>query len=194
MTMNTSMHKENELLQNLETHFKGIKGKVQRQYRVLVEVEDKGSVPAILLHLKNNLGYHHLSHISFVDWIEDQQFEIVYILWNYDTQVQAIIKLRVKRLEEKILTIYHIWRQAHTYEREIHEMYGQVFEGNEDLKEFILEDWDNIPPMCRDFKTREYVKEAFCERPGREDAKDVRTTIAERSHEEIPELAKKYSR
>lgn len=192
--METNTLKEQALLDGLQKLFPGLSSRVQRQMRVIVEVPSKEQVPSILLHLKSTLGYTHLSHISFVDWIEDDKFEIVYILWNYQEQIQVILKTKVARLKEKILTVHHIWRQAHTYEREIYEMYGQEFEGNEDLKEFILEDWDDIPPMRKDFKTREYVKTAFFERPGREDAKDVRTAIAERSNEDIPDFAKPYSR
>jgi hypothetical protein len=48
--------------------------------------------------------------------------------------------------------------------------------------------------MRRDFITDEYVKEVYFERPGREDAKDVRETLTKRSGEEIPDFAKKYSR
>ena len=57
-----------------------------------------------------------------------------------------------------------------------------------------MEDWDDIPPMRKEFDTLEYVNDSFWEREGREDAKDVRETIAERSGEDIPDFAKKYSR
>ena len=32
---------------------------------------------------------------------------------------------------------------------------------DENLKEFILEGWDDIPPMRRDFNTRKYVKDVY---------------------------------
>jgi NADH-quinone oxidoreductase subunit C len=81
-----------------------------------------------------------------------------------------------------------------TYEREFKEMYGIEFEGLEAPDEFILEDWDGPPPMRRDFDTAAFAKDVYSERTGREDAKDVRETIAKRSDEEIPDFAKKYSR
>ena len=73
-------------------------------------------------------------------------------------------------------------------------MYGITFNGLVGEEEFILEDWEGMPPMRRDFNTAEFVKDAFFERPGREDAQDVREAIIERSREEIPDFAKKYSR
>ena len=48
--------------------------------------------------------------------------------------------------------------------------------------------------MRRDFDTAAYAKDAFFERPSREDALDVREEIIKRSREEIPDFAKKYSR
>jgi hypothetical protein len=48
--------------------------------------------------------------------------------------------------------------------------------------------------MKRNFDTLEFVNDTFFEREGREDAKDVREQIAEKSGEEIPDFAKKYSR
>ena len=73
-------------------------------------------------------------------------------------------------------------------------MYGVQFQGLEAPQDFILEDWDGPPPMRRDFDTEAYADETFFHRPGREDAQDVRETITERSGEEIPDFAKKYSR
>jgi NADH:ubiquinone oxidoreductase subunit C len=72
-------------------------------------------------------------------------------------------------------------------------MYGIDFEGNDRLGEFILEDWDDMPPMRRDFDTVKYAGEHYYKRPGREDAQDVRETISKHSGEEIPDFAKDYS-
>ncbi len=87
-----------------------------------------------------------------------------------------------------------IWDQANTYEREFREMFGIEFPGLVAPKEFILEDWDDIPPMRKDFNSQAYALENFATRPGREDAQDVREVIQKRSGEELPDFAKKYSR
>jgi NADH-quinone oxidoreductase subunit C len=100
----------------------------------------------------------------------------------------------ISRENAEIDNIDMIWRQANTYEREIREMYGIQFNGLVGAQEFILEDWDNMPPMRRDFDTAQYIKEAYFNRPGREDAGNVREEIIKRSGEEIPDFAKKYSR
>jgi len=185
--------KEKEILDALTNAFERVDGRVQRDKRVIIETHAE-TIPGVLLYAKERLKYNHFSHMSCVDWIEDKQFELVYILWSPEDKIQLTIKCRIDREKPVMQNIDNIWRQANTYEREIREMYGIEFEGLVGAKEFILEDWDDMPPMRRDFDTKEYSNDHFFDRPGREDAKDVRTEISERSGEEIPDFAKKYSR
>ncbi len=154
----------------------------------------KESVPALLMHAKEEMGFRHLSHIAYIDWIEQGEFEIVYILWSPSDKLKLFIRTRIDRENPVMDNIDMIWRQANTYQREMREMLGIEFPGMVAPDEFILEDWDDIPPFRKDFNTLEYVNRTFWHRPGREDAQDVRETITKRSGEEIPDFAKKYSR
>ncbi len=189
----TILDKEQKLVQLLEQTFKKLSGKVVRQRRVTVSVE-KELVPSVLSYAKSQLGYIHLSHISCVDWPENNNFEIIYILWSPADKVQLFIKTLINRDNPEIDNVDMIWKHANTYEREIREMYGIQFNGLVGAQEFILEDWDDMPPMRRDFDTVEYVDNNYTFRPGREDAGDVREEIIKRSGEDIPDFAKKYSR
>jgi len=154
----------------------------------------KDAIPGFLSHMKDQLGFRHLSHIAYVDWIEENEFEIVYILWSPKDKVKLFIHTRIDRENPVMENVDMIWRQANTYQREMKEMLGIEFPDMVAPDEFILEDWDDIPPFRRDFDTLEYVNRTFGHRPGREDAQDVRETISKRSGEEIPDFAKKYSR
>ncbi len=189
----TILDKEQKLVQLLEQTFKKLSGKVVRQRRVTVSVE-KELVPSVLSYAKSQLGYIHLSHMSCVDWPENNNFEIIYILWSPADKVQLFIKTLINRENPEIDNVDMIWKHANTYEREIREMYGIQFNGLVGAQEFILEDWDDMPPMRRDFDTVEYVDDNYTFRPGREDAGDVREEIVKRSGEDIPDFAKKYSR
>ncbi len=157
-------------------------------------IVDKQCIPSILTYLKDRLGYIHLSHITCVDWLEDGEFELIYIVWSPEEKIKVFVRTRIDRENPVMPNIDMIWPQAHTYEREFRELFGIQFEGLVAPDEFILEDWDGPPPMRRDFDTAAYTAETFFERPGREDAQDVRETITKRSGEEIPDFAKKYSR
>ena len=155
---------------------------------------DKQFVVSILTYLKEDLGYIHLSHIACVDWLEEGEFEIIFIVWSPEDKIKVFLRTRVDRENPVMPNIDMIWRQANTYEREMREMFGIQFEGLVGAEEFVLEDWQGPPPMRRDFDTEAYADETFFHRPGREDAGDVREEIIKRSREEIPDFAKKYSR
>ncbi len=191
----TELVNENKLIDNLKAHFgdKISDARIQRSRRVIV-CTTKENIEAVLLFMKEKLGYIHLSHMSCVDWIEENRFELVYILWHPQEKLNALVKIDIDRNNPVAPNIDYIWRQANTYEREIREMFGIEFDGLVGRRELILEDWDDMPPMRRDFDTLKYTLENFEFRPGREDAQDVRETIAKRTGEEIPEFAKKYSR
>ena len=65
-------------------------------------------------------------------------------------------------------SIHHIWIHAETDQREIKELFGIDFPGSPGVDEdFVLEDWDEIPPMRRDFDTLEYSERTFFQREGR---------------------------
>ena len=188
-----NLHNEQKLLNLLEKKFILKGSSVRRERRVEVKVEPKEIVP-VLLYAKENSGYTAFTHMSCVDWIEDGEFEVVYILWHPEEKINFFVKTRVSRDNGTLPNIDFIWRQANTYEREIREMFGIQFEGLVGREEFILEDWEHMPPMRRDFDTVKFVEKTYFERPGREDAKDVREYVQERTDEELPDFAKKYSR
>ncbi len=188
-----NLHNEQKLLNLLEKKFILKGGSVRRERRVEVKVEPKEIVP-VLLYAKENSGYTAFTHMSCVDWIEDGEFEVVYILWHPEEKINFFVKTRVSRDNGTLPNIDFIWRQANTYEREIREMFGIQFEGLVGREEFILEDWEHMPPMRRDFDTAKFVEKTYFYRPGREDAKDVREYVQERTDEELPDFAKKYSR
>lgn len=154
----------------------------------------KEIIPSILLYLKEEMGFIHLSHISCVDWLEEGELEVIFIVWSPVEKLKVFVRTRLDRENAVMENIDMIWRQANTYERELREMFGIQFTGLVAPDEFILEDWQGPPPMRRDFDTAAYAKDTFFERPGREDAQDVRETLTNRDGEVIPDFAKKYSR
>ncbi len=187
------LESENEIKNSISSTFRTAKVKIQREHRITASLRSD-LIPPFLSYLKDYLGFTHLSHYSCVDWIEENKFELVFLLWNYEKKTLLIAKTKIDREKPEFVTISHIWPQAETYEREINEMFGVYFEGNARLGEFILEDWENIPPMRKDFDTVEFARDNFSSRTGREDARDVRREIAEKSGEEIPEFANKFSK
>ena len=190
---NINLEKEQQIADELQKTFPYLTARVRRERRIVASLE-KELIPSVLVHAKDNMGFNHLSHMTVVDWIEEEHFEMVYTLWNHEKRVQLIIKTMIPRENAVMANIDTIWRQANTYQREMREMFGIEFPGFVGDHEFILEDWEEMPPMRRDFDTKEYANKTYFHRKGREDAKDVREVITKRSGEEIPDYAKKYSR
>lgn len=105
-----------------------------------------------------------MSLITCIDWIAEKEFEIVYTLFNWETGTTLMVKTRVDRDNPILPTVMEIWPTAKYYERDIHEFFGVKFEGNPDLRPLILEKWEEIPPMRKDFDSLKYSKEHFPER------------------------------
>ncbi len=153
-----------EILDKLKEKFEILQSQEKREDLALVGTTEKDLIP-LLVYLKEYEGYKTLVMISCVDWIEEKKFDLVYNLWNPSKKHNILVKTKIPREAPKFQTIYKIWPQAEAYEREIHEMFGVDFEGNPTQhEELILEDWDDIPPMRRDFDTLKYSMEKFGER------------------------------
>ncbi len=171
-----------ELIKKLEAEYGIYDIKKQRENFYIFTVE-KEKLHSLLYHLKNIENFKHLAMIAYIDWIEENKFQLSYVLWNYGTRQQLSIRIFLDRDNPKFKTVMHLWPQAEIYEREIREMMGITFEGNPtQFEDFALEDWDQIPPMRKDFDTYKYALETFGERPGRK-SYSPRETIAERYNE-----------
>jgi len=156
------------LKEKLESTFKDLKVAIPEESRISVTAENH-SVPAILRFLKD-AGFNHLALLSAVDWIEDNVFELCFILTSYmqnddeytDSQrLHITLKTRIPRERPQFKTITGIFPNAEPYEREMHELFGINFEGHPRLSPLLLEREYEIPPFRKDFDTRKYVKDVF---------------------------------
>lgn len=164
----------NKLLKGeLKSAFENVLVNILEESRLAVTAP-KDAVLSILSFLKNK-GYDHLALISCVDWIEEKEFELVYILTSYsekDGKEHIILKTRIPRKKPKFKTAISVFENAEPYERELHELFGIDFEGNERLTPLFLERDYKIPPFRKNFDTREYVKETFDKIPFIEEEKE----------------------
>jgi len=154
--------------EKLDSTFKDLEVAVPEESRIAVTAENH-SVLAILRFLKD-AGFNHLALLSAVDWIEENEFELCFILTSYmqnDDEVTGrqrlhiILKTRIPREKPQFKTVIGIFPNAEPYEREIHELFGIKFEGHPRLTPLLLEREYEIPPFRKDFDTRKYVKEVF---------------------------------
>ena len=151
--------KEDELFDELKTKFK-VDGYVQKERRLWISIDSKALLK-ICKQLKDR-GFHHLSAISVTDWIKEKNYEITYHLWSYKEKILVTLKTKISRKNPSIESVSKIWNEnAQIHEREMHELFGVKFNGNNDLSPLFLENWEGLPPFRKDFDWREYVKDKY---------------------------------
>ena len=157
----------NDMLEKLDANFSLTKKKVQRDNLVFVTVDKNITVQAIT-YLRDYEGYRHLVIISAVDHIEKNLFQLTYLLHNYETHTDIGLCVELDRDNPAMDSIHHLWAAARVYQQELHEMFGIDFPGSPRVDEpMILEGWDDIPPMRKDFDTKKYSQETYFPREGR---------------------------
>lgn len=157
----------NELLKKIEKGFTLLKTDRQRDDLCFVSVE-KDQALALVTHCRDFEGFSHFVMLSCVDWIEDGLFQLTYLLNNPTKKYDLGIRTFISRENPEMESAHELWRQIATHQRELKEMYGIDFPGSPRVDEpFLLEGWDDIPPMRRDFDTKKYSEETYFPREGR---------------------------
>ena len=137
-----------------------------RRSNVHFVTAEKVQLSAILSQLRDRYGYPILTMVTAVDWIEQDKFQIIYLLYNPETHTNLGIKILIDRNDPVVDSIHNLWPHARVYQQELHEMFGIVFPGSPGLYEpMILEGWQGLPPMRRDFDTLKYSQSEFEHRP-----------------------------
>jgi NADH-quinone oxidoreductase subunit C len=157
-----TMNSMNEILAEVTTIAGELSVKEVTARESIVSVE--ASMLNAVLELLKRKGFSHLSLITGVDRIKDGVFEVFYTLFRWETGETLLVKSSVSRDRPVITSVMHLWPTARFYERDVHEFFGIVFDGNPDLKPLILENWKEMPPMRKDFDPQKYSNEHFPDR------------------------------
>jgi len=151
---------DNEMVSVIKAKFPElINSSVSEDKRILFSVKKEGFYQ-ILSQFKD-MGFDHCSDVTCVDYINEEEFELIYHLWSHGEKIRVIVKTRIPRESPRIKSIVDLWVGAQIHEREGHEMFGVEFEGNPNLTPLFLEDWEELPPFRKDFDIREYVKREY---------------------------------
>lgn len=151
---------QEELEEKLHDHFPSAEVRIQRKGRVWIQVEPEAFVP-LCTWLKET-GFGHLSAISVTDWPERKVFEETCHLWSQESRIVATVKITVDRDKPLAPSLFPLWHEnAQVHERELHELFGIVFDGNPDLSPLFLEEWSGPAPFLKDFDWQEYVRENY---------------------------------
>jgi len=97
-----------------------------------------------------------------------------YMMTRADRKHVMMVQSMISREEPHIESLVGSFKQAEIMERDLHEMYGIEFVGNDNLVELSLENWIHTPPLRREFDTLEFVNNNLTFRDGRDDNMDVK--------------------
>jgi len=87
-----------------------------------------------------------------VDWPEEEEFELITLLFSTTSLQHIWVSARVPRTNPVISTISHIWPIAEFQEREVYDLFGILYENHKDLRRLFLDDdWEGFP-LRKDFK------------------------------------------
>ncbi len=154
-------------MKDIQAKFKITEIEEQRKDLSFITVLKEQAI-SLITYLRDIKEYKHLVLLTAVDWIEDNKFQLTYLLNNPEKKSDIGVKVLIDRENPEMESIHHLWKQAKTYQRELREMFGINFPGSPKVdKPFILEGWTDIPPYRRDFDTKKYSEETYFPRPGR---------------------------
>jgi NADH-quinone oxidoreductase subunit C len=153
----------NNIVEQFKEKFEIISYDFPDKLQIAFDVE-ASRVHSILSYLKSD-GYKQLSILTCVDYLEEEKFELVYVLFNWDNGVHIQIRTKLDRNNPKYRSCINIFPGAEYYERDVHEFFGVEFEGNEmSYKHLYLENWDDMPPMRKDFDPQAYSDKKYAKR------------------------------
>lgn len=132
-----------------------INGVLERDYNACgyhLDVKlDPGELLAAVLILDKAEFF--IESITGVDWIKEDQLEVIYDFSRYDFDLcRVVIRTRTPRTEPKVPTISKIFSGANWHERETHDFFGIKFEGHPHLIPLLLPEDADFHPLLKDFK------------------------------------------
>lgn len=92
-----------------------------------------------------------LDTITGVDWMAENQMELVYDFYHPTQGDRAVLRSRVPREQAEIATISQVFQGANWHERETHDFFGIRFIGHPDLTPFLLPEDATYHPLRKDF-------------------------------------------
>jgi NADH-quinone oxidoreductase subunit C len=92
-----------------------------------------------------------LDTITGVDWLAQNQIELVYDFFHPLNGVRAVMRTRIAREDPEVCTISGLFPGAAWHERETHDFFGVRFSGHANLAPFLLPEDATYHPLRKDF-------------------------------------------
>lgn len=93
-----------------------------------------------------------LDTITGVDWIAQNEMEVVYDYFHPTGALRVVVRTRVPRATPELPSITSIFPGANWHERETHDFFGIRFTGHPNLKPFLLPEDADFHPLRKDYQ------------------------------------------
>jgi NADH-quinone oxidoreductase subunit C len=128
----------------------------RRQVTLFVKLE---RVHALLLYLRDSLGFDMLIDLTAVDYLKSEgdhpeRFAVVYYLCNTAQGARLRIRTYVDEDQPLVPTACDVWKAANWAEREVYDMYGIEFSGHPNLIRLLLPQEYSGFPLRKDYPLR----------------------------------------
>ncbi len=116
-----------------------------------------------MMQLRDTCDYQQLMEIAGVDWPDrDPRFEVVYCLLSLTKNHRVRVHLTANE-DEAVPSVTGIWPVAGWLEREVFDMYGVLFAGNDDLRRILTDYGFTGHPQRKDFPLTGYTELRYSE-------------------------------
>ena len=89
--------------------------------------------------------------LTGVDWIKENQFEVVYDYYHPVQAWRVAVRTRIPRDHPEVPTLSAIYPGANWHERETHDFFGIRFAGHPNLTPLLLPEDADFHPLRKDF-------------------------------------------
>jgi len=121
------------------------------------------SVAEVIQLLRDQFEYQQLMEIAGVDYPERaERFEVVYHLLSITRNHRIRVRLSTDE-ETPVPSVTHLFPVAGWLEREVFDMFGVLFDGNDDLRRILTDYGFRGHPFRKDFPLSGYVECRYSE-------------------------------
>ncbi len=123
----------------------------------------RDSIEDALRLLRDQHEYQQLMEIAGVDYpSRSERFEVVYMLLSLTRNHRILVKVTAAE-NTPVPTVTTLWPVAGWLEREVFDMYGVIFAGNQDLRRILTDYGFEGHPFRKDFPLTGYVELRYSE-------------------------------
>jgi len=124
---------------------------------IRLDVKRESLVEAMRI-LRDDLAYQQLMEIAGVDYPDrPERFDVVYCLLSLTKNHRVRVHVATDEVKP-VPSVTGLWPVAGWLEREVYDMYGVLFEGNQDLRRILTDYGFEGHPLRKDFPMTGYVE------------------------------------